>query len=408
MNILVWGINFSPEQKGIAPYNTAWCEYLVQKGHQVTMLTSFPYYPAWQKIPGDMGKWYRYEVFEGIAVHRCWHYVPKKPSTLKRILHEGSFVVTTFLRAMRLPRPDVIMVISPPLLLGAAAWLLTCFKRAPFIFHVQDLQPDAAVGLGMMRRSWLVRALYALEKFAYQKATAISAISDGILAAIGEKGIEGSKLIAFPNGVSIPTKLPAPGEFRRRYGYHTDDFLVVYSGNLGVKQGLNILIAAARQLKQRQIQIIICGDGAQKQELAKAIAASALENVRLLPLQPELHYLEMLIDANLNVITQQSGASGCFFPSKLLKSLALGRPVLTVCDPASELGRFVEEAGCGVSVSPEAPDLLAQQLEELQQSPVLLQQYARAAKVAAGTFDQADIHQQFERRLISIVKTWKQ
>jgi len=91
----------------------------------------------------------------GVPVHRCWHFVPARVSAFKRIVHEGSFVFTSTLRALFLERPDVFVVVSPPLLLGVAAWFVGKLKRAPFVFHVQDMQPDAAVGLGMLKQSWL-------------------------------------------------------------------------------------------------------------------------------------------------------------------------------------------------------------------------------------------------------------
>ncbi|NDB75884.1 MAG: hypothetical protein EB141_09615 [Verrucomicrobia bacterium] len=244
MNITVWGINYAPELTGIAPYNTALCEFLRQRGHTVRMVTSFAYYPAWQKAAADGGQLYRDDVVEGVPVHRCWHYVPARPGTLRRILHEGSFVASSLLRLLRLPRPDVFVVVSPPLLLGAAAWLLTRVKPAPVVFHVQDLQPDAALGLGMLKPGWFMRLLYALEAFAYARSARVSAISGDMLKAMAAKGVPVAKLICFPNGVTLPETQPAAGAFRARHGLRADDFVAVYSGNLGVKQGLEAAMRA--------------------------------------------------------------------------------------------------------------------------------------------------------------------
>src|SRR5262249_14245540 len=112
---------------------------------------SFAYYPEWRKRLEDRGKVFRTDVVCGVPVHRCWHYVPKKPSPVKRILHELTFAVVSLLRVLMLPRPDVYVVISPPLFLGFVAWVASRIKRAPFVFHVQDLQPDAAASLGMVK-----------------------------------------------------------------------------------------------------------------------------------------------------------------------------------------------------------------------------------------------------------------
>src|SRR5262245_56034319 len=134
LKFTIWGINYAPEVVGIGPYNTALCRFLVSRGHSARMVTAFPYYPAWEKQSEDCASLFRTDYLDGVPVHRCWHYVPKRPNSLKRILHEVSFVAVSFIRQLLLPRPDVLIVVSPPLLLGAAAWLLCLLKRAPFVF----------------------------------------------------------------------------------------------------------------------------------------------------------------------------------------------------------------------------------------------------------------------------------
>src|SRR5437763_6848405 len=148
MRIVVWGINYAPEITGIAPHNVALCEFLQRNGHDVEMVTTFAYYPAWRKRDEDRHQLFRTDRINEVRVHRCWHFVPARVSALKRIVHEATFVWTSTLRILMLPRPDVFVVVSPPLLLGAAGWFVSKLKRAPFVFHVQDMQPDAAVGLG--------------------------------------------------------------------------------------------------------------------------------------------------------------------------------------------------------------------------------------------------------------------
>ena len=122
MRIVVWGINYAPEVTGIAPYNAGLCRYFAAQGHDVRMVTTFAYYPQWQKSAADRGRLYRTDHDEaGVPVHRCWHYVPARPSTMRRILHEFSFGVTSWLRLLSLPRADVYVVVSPPLILGPLA-----------------------------------------------------------------------------------------------------------------------------------------------------------------------------------------------------------------------------------------------------------------------------------------------
>lgn len=375
MNIIVWGINYAPELTGIAPYNLALCEHLQNTGHEVRMVTTFSYYPAWKKAAADRGKLFRMDVINGVKVFRCWHYVPSRVTTLRRIVHEATFIATTFLRLLLLPRPDIYIVVSPPLLLGLAARVLPMSK--PYVFHVQDLQPDAAVHLGMLKPSAFTRLLYRLEALAYRHAAAVSGISHGMLDAFTRKGIPAARQIYFPNGATLPAQnhLPLRGTFRARHGFKADEFLAVYSGNLGVKQGLDILVEAAKQLSGTSVRIVICGDGAIRPKLEAAIQDEKLQNTTLLPLQPDKDYQEMLTDADVCLITQQASSGAAFFPSKLLAVLALARPVVGVADETSELRRAIAEGGFGKCVQPGHPKNLSQVLQTLANNRAKLIQY---------------------------------
>src|SRR5436190_13185503 len=133
MRIIVWRITYAPEFTGIATHNVALCEFLHHLGHEVRMISAFCYYPTWTKRPEDRGRLYRTDVINGVPVHRCWHFVPARVSAWKRIVHEGSFVFFSTLRALFLEQSDVLVVVSPPLLLGAAAWLVGKMKRVPYV-----------------------------------------------------------------------------------------------------------------------------------------------------------------------------------------------------------------------------------------------------------------------------------
>ncbi|HTD68064.1 MAG TPA: WcaI family glycosyltransferase [Candidatus Limnocylindria bacterium] len=405
MKINVWGINYAPEMTGIAPCNTALCEHLHTHGHDVRMVTSFAYYPSWLKATEDRGRAFRTDEVRGVRVHRCWHYVPRRANALKRIVHEATFVATSFFRQLTLPAPDAYVVVSPPLLLGAAAWLLGAIKRRSFVFHVQDLQPDAAAGLGMLKPGLLMRALYRLESIAYRKAARVSGITPGMIDAFRRKNVPDSKLVLFPNGVVLPdlSKAPAPGAFRQRNSFSTEDFLAVYSGNLGVKQGLGILIDAARHITDPRVRIVICGEGAQRDELAGLMQSQGLRNVTLLPLQSEDHYREMLVDADVGVITQQRGSGGFFFPSKLLTILAWAKPVLAVADENSELVHALREGRFGLHVEPGEPQKLAQALERLSANRRLLKDHAVAGRSYVAQFEMDRVLQEFVSQLESLI-----
>jgi len=403
MRVVVWGINYAPEFTGIAPHSVALCEFLEREGHDVEMVTTFSYYPTWQKRPEDRGRLYRTDVVNGVPVHRCWHFVPGRVSALKRIVHEASFVFTSTLRALFLAQPDVFVVVSPPLLLGAAAWFVGKLKRTPYVFHVQDMQPDAAVGLGMLKRSWFTRALYALEAFAYRHAARVSGITRGMLKTFRSKGVPESKLIYFPNAIELRNDEPPPtrGEFRQRHGFPMNEFLAIYAGNLGVKQGLEVLLETAALLRNKPIRFLICGDGAQRENLAARSREMQLPDFSMLPLQRGRDYRALLVDADLCFITQQAGAGNSFFPSKLLGLLAESKPVVTVAAPECELALSVAEGNFGVNVPPGRPEELAALLDSLANDPERLWIYGANGRRYVEQFEKQRVMQSFVGELKS-------
>jgi colanic acid biosynthesis glycosyl transferase WcaI len=405
MRAIVWGINYAPEFTGIAPHSVALCEFLHGRGDVVSMITGFPYYPSWEKRPEDRGRLYRTDQINGVPVHRCWQFVPTRVSALKRILHEASFVFLSTLRALSLPRADVYVLVSPPLLLGVAGWLVGTVKSAPFVFHVQDMQPDAAVGLGMLKSGWFTKALYWLESFAYRHAARVSGITHGMLRSFRGKGVHESKLVYFPNAIALHTgeQPPERGEFRRHHGIAPEEFLAIYAGNLGVKQGLEVLLETAPLLYDPRIRILICGDGAQRESLAQRLRNLKLPNVSMLPLQAGRDYRALLVDADVCFITQQAGSGNSFFPSKFLGLLAESKPVVTVAAPECELALSLAEGKFGVNVPPGHAQELANLLEALAQDPQRLVEYGAAGRRYVEQFEKGRVMENFLRELSGVL-----
>lgn len=430
MRIVVWGINYTPEVTGIAPYNTGLCRFLASRSHEVHMVTTFSYYPQWQKLPPDRGRLYRTDPDgPGVRVHRCWHYVPARPSTLRRIVHEFTFGLTSLWRVLTLPRAEVYIVVSPPLILGPLAWLATRLKRSRYVFHVQDLQPDAALGLGMVKPGLFTRLLFALEAFGYRHAAVVSGISQGMLDAFTRKGVPEAKRWYFPNWVpdreppSIVAEARSDGQaggrispsdgFRRTHGVAPDTFLAVYSGNVGNKQGLGVLLDAALLLARapsasggRAIELVIAGDGAAKAALAARHAELKLHNVRLLPLLSDADYRALLEAADLALITQEKGTGQFFFPSKMLTVLGAGLPVLAVADEDSELALAVRQGDCGFLVPPAEPETLARALRMIAATPPAEIDALRARGAGfVATFSARFVLPAFETRLKILAET---
>ena len=268
------------------------------------------------------------------------------------------------------------------------------------------MQPDAAVGLGMLKASWFTRALYWLESFAYRHAARVSGITQGMLKSFRGKGVPESKLVYFPNAIALNDAAPPParGEFRRRNGFAPEEFLAIYAGNLGVKQGLDVLLETAPLLRDPRIRIVICGDGAQRESLAERVRELKLPNVSMLPLQAGRDYRALLVDADVCFITQQAGAGNSFFPSKLLGLLAESKPVVTVAAPECELALSLAEGKFGVNVPPGHARQLADLLDSLANDPGRLAEYGAAGRRYVEQFEKSRVLQSFAEELESLGK----
>jgi len=408
LKVTLWGINYGPESIGIAPFNQELAEFLASGGHAVTVVTAFPYYPRWEKQPGDRGRWHRAVTINGVRVHRGWCYVPAVVTTARRIAHELSFGLVSLWRVLVLPRADVYLVVSPPLALGFFAWIAATLKRSRFVFHVQDLQPDAAVGLGMIRPGRLVRALYRLEALAYAKAAVVSGISHGMMAAFLRKGVPVAKCVLLPNWLRLPVAA-APGAMdraaaRQHFGAAGSTVLAFYAGNLGRKQSLEILVEAAGRLAEQPpaggngVRLVIAGDGAARPALELGLRRHLAADVQLMPLLSDGEYAALLGAADVALITQAAGTGQFFFPSKLLSVLAAGLPVIAVADEDSELARAVRDGGFGCVVAPGDADGLASALRQLGEARAPLAGWA-ARTGWVRRFSRESILPRFERML---------
>ncbi|MDB2499571.1 WcaI family glycosyltransferase [bacterium] len=389
MRVTVVGINYHPETTGIGPFNTGLCEYLA-KDHEVEMISTFSYYPLWKKNPEDEKLLFRTDDIKTVTVHRGWHYVPVIATAIKRMVHELTFIGSSVLRALFSQRPDVYVVVAPPLLSGLAIGFIAKLKGRPVIFHIQDLQPDAAVWLGMLTQRWLIKTLYWFEALTYQWMDVVSGITPAMVSVLLDKNLPRQKVKLLPNWIPISQDAERPARntdtamsVRRDLGLADDTFLAVYSGNLGSKQGLDVLLDAALELKKRnvpasKITLMICGDGAEKVRLTEKANELGLENLVFKPLLPYADYQAILTSIDVSLVTQVLGSGKAFFPSKVLSILAAGCPILAVCDDESPLHESLAEANAGVSAHPEEPANMVDQLLRLANEPEILETYSKS------------------------------
>src|SRR5258708_5360688 len=290
MRILIYGINCWPELTGVGKYTGEMAEWLAARGHDVRVVTAPPYYPQWKTAEGYSAWRYHRQSHAEVKIQRCPTWIPKKLTLFTRLVHLLSFAITSapviLWQAYQYP-PDVVMVIQPPMFGVPIGWLAAKLARAKAWLHIQDDELEAAFELGFLRTRWLYRLCQRGERFLLNRFDRISSISPRMLNRLEHKGICTDKQTLFPNWVDTQTIFPLNGDnpFRKELGFSGQDVVALYAGNMGRKQGLEILLKVARLLRDHPaIQLVLSGDGSTRRALMEK--AAGLTNPRFLPLQP--------------------------------------------------------------------------------------------------------------------------
>ncbi len=382
--LMLVAINYWPELTGIGKYTGEMAEWLVRQGYEVNVITAPPYYPAWQVSEGYTSWCYRREVINGVEIFRCPLWVPSRPSGLKRILHLASFAITAMpvmiWRALSW-RPDIVFVVEPPLFCAPLALLASKIAGGKSWLHVQDFEVDAAFELGILKSRFLQRMVLSAEHFMMRRFDRASTISEKMLERLHMKGVRKDALALFPNwsDLDVVRPLVQPSQFLDEWSLADKGLIVLYSGNMGEKQGLEILVDVARKLEGRGIHFVMCGDGAAKSRLESY--AQGLTNITFRPLQPIEKLNDLLGLADVHVLPQRADAADLVLPSKLTNMLASGRPVVATANPDTQVAVIVEE--CGLITSPGDPEQLAEAIRSLAENSVLREKMGRKARILA-------------------------
>lgn len=407
MKLLVYGINFAPELTGIGKYTGEMAQWLAAAGHEVRVITAPPYYPAWKVGEGHSARQYRTESWQGVEVMRTPLWVPNQPGGLKRLLHLGSFALSSLpvLWAQWRWKPDVVWVVEPPLMCAPAAVAFASLRGAKSWLHIQDYEVDAAFDLGLIKGPTLRRWIERAERWLMRRFDRVSTISGRMVDRARNKGVAEERVVHFPNWVDISgiTPLAGPSAYRAELGLAPDAVVALYSGNMGNKQGLEVLAEAARLLQDDpRIQWVLGGSGSGRADLQARCAG--LSNVRFLDLQPLERLNDWLGLADVHLLPQRADAADLVMPSKLTGMLASGRAVLATAQPGTELCRVVEhDAACGLVVPPENPAALADALRALAADPTRRAVLgANGRRHAEAELSQDVILRRFEMQLLAL------
>jgi colanic acid biosynthesis glycosyl transferase WcaI len=368
--ILLIGYNFSPEPTGIGKYSGEMMGWLAKEGHACSVLTTYPYYPYWKVQEPYTNSRFSYTTEKqalnsetSLQVYRVPMYIPENPSGLKRIIQDFTFTLTAFFKLLGLftrDKFDCVIVVVPSFQFGLLGVLCKKVWGARFVYHIQDMQIEAARDLQMIRSERVISALFAVEKFIFKQADFITTISVGMVNKVREKA--NKPVLLFPNWTDVDAFYPSlhRGVIKQSFGFEPTDQVVLYSGAIGEKQGLEVILQVATEFaEQPQVKFLICGSGPYKQKLEEMASKLGLKNVIFFPLQPTERFNDFLNLADVHLVIQKANASDLVMPSKLTTILSVGGVALITANPGAGLYELVHSNKMGILVEAESQHALS-------------------------------------------------
>jgi glycosyltransferase involved in cell wall biosynthesis len=336
-------------------------------GHEAEVVAALPNYPYGKILDRYRGSFYQSEENDGVKVHRVWLFA-SKGAGFGRMINYASFAFTCTLGLARAQRPDYIFVESPPLFLILPAYLASIRWRVPIIFNVADLWPDSVRALGIISNRLVLKIAEMLERWSYRKARYVTAVTDGIHnTLINNKHVPKEKVLYLYNGVDIEMFKPRSPDFKlaRELGLE-EKKVIVYAGNLGYAQGLDVAVEALRIVQQevQDVVLVFIGDGAEKERLQSLVKDQNISNILFLEPQPPEFIARLYTIASAGfVCLKKLPFLECARPSKIFPVMASGKPV--IFSGAGEGANLIERANAGIVVPPEDPLALADAVRQM-------------------------------------------
>ena len=375
MRVLVISPHLEPDSAPTGVIISAVLEELSQLGLEIHAITSLPWYAKHEVGEKWRGKGLRRLLrtdFENYGqVTRCYPFPFSKKSLIKRGLGFIGFTILTAIPALFTRKKfDAVLTISPPLTLGLVGWIASRRHRCPHILNIQDVFPDVAIQVGAITSPQMIRIFKNLELFCYKKSAAISVLSEDLAENVRSKiGSADPQIVIIPNFVDIQKISPADRQTSYRFELGLNNQIVVmYAGNLGHSQPLNLMVQAARRHQDRRdVAYVINGGGVAASELIEQ--AQSLPNLFVTGFQPVARLSEVLASADVHVVLLKKGLGRSSLPSKLYSIFAAGRPVIASIDPETEVSKIISENRAGITVEPEEFKEFIEAIEKLIDNP---------------------------------------
>jgi len=415
LRILVYGLNYTPELTGIGKYTGEMASWLAQRGHQVRVVTAPPYYPAWRVREDYRGMRYRTERTPGQpVVYRTPLYVPERPTGIKRVAHLASFMLGSIPVMLRETfwQPELVFTVEPTFFCAPLAFFVAKSAGATCWLHVQDFEVDAAFDLGLLPREGPVHDVaLRIENFFTLAFDRVSGISARMVERACAKGVPANRAVLFPNWVDVDAIYPMDPvanrsnailqELRSRIPDIDSKVILLYSGNMGEKQGLELLAPLAEAFSDDpRVHFVFCGAGAFRERFEMLVEGRP--NVTLLPLQPLERLNDLLNAADIHLLPQRTGAADLVMPSRLTGMLASGRPVIATAAPGTQLAQALN--GRGIAVPAEDAAALKAAVSRLVEDEPLRLSLGRAAReYAVEHLGKQQVLERFELDLQAVV-----
>ena len=385
MRILFLTDNFPPEGNAPASRTYEHAVHWVRAGHGVTVVTTAPNFPEGKLFAGYKNRWYTVEDMEGIRVVRVKTYITANTGFARRTLDYLSFMVAGFVAGLLQRRPDVVVGTSPQFFTVCAAWMVSVFRRRPFVFELRDLWPASIRAVGAMDDSRLLRILERLEMFLYRKAALIVSVTHSFKTELIARGIDSDKIAVVINGVDLDRYSPREKDQTMARQYDLEGkFVVGYIGTHGLAHALHRVLETAELLRGRkEIVFLLVGGGARRDALVRQAAEMGLDNVRFVSRQAkeDMPGIWSLCDISL-IQLKNDPLFASVIPSKIFESMGMGLPIILSL-PIGEASGMIQKSGAGVVIPPEQPEKLAETVVRLLENREELAALARASLRAA-------------------------